>query len=571
MSGLLKLVSFLVRESGQRRFSWSSLSALIAAGIVAGFASTGLLATINSALGRNGPRSSLVWVFAGLCVVLPLARIASQFFLLRLSEGLTFHLRMQLSAKILASPLRRLEQVGPARLMATLTEDVTTITNALSSIPLFCLHSAVVASCLVYLGWLSWQLLIIVIVSIAVGTFSYRLPVTKALWHLRFGRERRDDLLLHYRGLTEGTKELKIHRSRREAFLSKLLEPTAASLREHNVVGGMIYAVANSCGQVLFFLVIGLILFVAPRFMELSNKVLSGYMLGILYMLTPLDLILGLFPVFSRAAVSVDKIEKLGLSLTGGTSDDDSALVVGSQWTELKVVEVTHAFYREDKDATFTLGPVSLDLTPGELVFIIGGNGSGKTTFAKLLIGLYAPEAGQIRLDGESVNDHNRDSYRQLFSVVFSDFFLFDKLIGLERPELDARAREYLVQFQLDQKLRVEDGTLSTIDLSQGQRKRLALLTAYLEDRQIYVFDEWAADQDPHFKQIFYLDLVPELRRRGKTVLVISHDDHYYSMADRIVKLDYGKLAFDGAAEEYLRSVGKKQSLREASDFVESS
>jgi putative ATP-binding cassette transporter len=140
------------------------------------------------------------------------------------------------------------------------------------------------------------------------------------------------------------------------------------------------------------------------------------------------------------------------------------------------------------------------------------------------------------------VDDGNREEFRQLFSAVFSDFHLFEKLLGLDGPGLDARARAYLTQLRLEHKLQVRDGELSTSKLSQGQRKRLALLTAYLEDRPFYVFDEWAADQDPSFKEVFYLRMLPELKARGKAVLVISHDDHYYHVADHLIKLDYGQI-----------------------------
>ena len=141
--------------------------------------------------------------------------------------------------------------------------------------------------------------------------------------------------------------------------------------------------------------------------------------------------------------------------------------------------------------------------------------------------------------------DENREFYRQHFSVVFSDFYLFESLLGLDSPELDEQARNYLAQLQLTHKVEVKDGALSTTDLSQGQRKRLALLTAYLEDRPIYVFDEWAADQDPLFKEVFHYQLLPELKAKGKTVLVISHDDRYYHVADHIIKLEYGKIDYD--------------------------
>lgn len=179
---------------------------------------------------------------------------------------------------------------------------------------------------------------------------------------------------------------------------------------------------------------------------------------------------------------------------------------------------------------------------PGELIFIVGGNGSGKSTLAKLITGLYIPETGNVYLDDNLIDNHNLEWYRQQFSVVFSDFYLFDRFLGLDSNDLDIQTQKYLVQLQLDHKVKVNNGVLSTTDLSQGQRKRLALVTAYLEDRPIYMFDEWASDQDPVFKEIFYTQLLAELKNRGKTVLVISHDDQYFYLADRIVKLEYGQV-----------------------------
>jgi putative ATP-binding cassette transporter len=215
-----------------------------------------------------------------------------------------------------------------------------------------------------------------------------------------------------------------------------------------------------------------------------------------------------------------------------------------TRWQNLTLSQVKHSYIGEG-DNNFVLGPIDLNLRAGELVFLTGGNGSGKTTLAKILTGLYVPETGALSFNEQTITDTNRDGFRQHFSTVFSDAFIFETLLGLDQPELDQDARDLLAQFQIDHKVQVTDGTLSTINLSQGQRKRLALLTAYLEDRPIYVFDEWAADQDPQFREIFYYQLLPELTAKGKTVIVISHDDRYYHVADRIITLDYGKIASD--------------------------
>jgi putative ATP-binding cassette transporter len=264
----------------------------------------------------------------------------------------------------------------------------------------------------------------------------------------------------------------------------------------------------------------------------------------------PLAGVMTSFSLFSRASVALQKVEELGVSLSEHSTEGCSFEQGETEHTfsRLEFQGIIHSYHREAEDSHFVLGPIDLSFQPGELVFLVGGNGSGKSTLAKIIAGLYAPEAGEVRLDGCLVTDKNRDQYRQLFSAVFGDFYLFDNFLGLQNANVDSQAEEYLTLLHLQHKVKIRNGSLSTTAISQGQRKRLALLTAYLEDRPFYLFDEWAADQDPHFKNIFYTQLLPELKARGKTVLVISHDDKYFDVADRIIKLDYGKLALSASA-----------------------
>jgi putative ATP-binding cassette transporter len=282
-----------------------------------------------------------------------------------------------------------------------------------------------------------------------------------------------------------------------------------------------------------------------PTVTTIDAKTLTGFALALFYMLIPLGDIIILYPTIARANIAMDKINSLGLSLTAAKLEEDSQPPRPLSFTKIELRGITHSYHRESDNKSFTLSPMDLTFHAGELVFLVGGNGSGKTTLAKLICGLYTPESGEVRLNDEPVTDQTRDRYRQLFSVIFSDFYLFENLLGLAAEELDARAEAYIKQLQLHHKVQIQDGALSTIELSQGQRKRLALLTAFLEDRPFYIFDEWAADQDPFFRDVFYLHLLPELKAKGKTVLVISHDDRYYSLGDRIIKLDYGKIEFD--------------------------
>ena len=405
------------------------------------------------------------------------------------------------------------------------------------------INLAILLSCLLYLAWLSPAVLGVLIGFLIVGVGTYLWAVHRANRYLKRARESQDDLLYHFRGLTDGAKELKIHRPRRLGYLEQLLEPTCARLRDDLDAGMILYAVAASWGQLLFFVAIGLVLFVLPGWIALNSATLAGVVLTTLYTASPLEAIMAWLPGIGQATVSLRKVEDL--TRLGGEAHaaDESAVAEPAPRAAIELRGVTHTYHREGEEGGFLLGPIDLDLRPGEIVFLVGGNGSGKTTLAKVLAGLYAPESGEIRLNDRTITAAHREEYRQHFSTVFADFYLFERLVGLGRPDLDSQAAQYLRHLRLDRKVTVTGGAFSTTELSQGQRKRLALLTAYLEDRPVYLFDEWAADQDPVFKKVFYTQLLPELKARGKTVLVISHDDRYFGMADRVVRLDYGKLA----------------------------
>jgi putative ATP-binding cassette transporter len=269
--------------------------------------------------------------------------------------------------------------------------------------------------------------------------------------------------------------------------------------------------------------------------------VLSGVVLVVLFIMTPLEQILAWLPILGRAQVSLRRIEELGLSLEqelAGGELLDRAPEATPRPPEIVLEGVTHRYEQEG----FTLGPIDLTLRPGEIIFVAGGNGSGKTTLVKLLSGLYFPRSGTIRVDGRAVTPETQDAYRQLFSVVFVDGYLFPTLLGLDRPELDDEAQELLARLALAGQVRVAGGAFSTTYVSQGQKKRLALLTAWLEDRPVVVIDEWAANQDAAFRRLFYHELIPEWRQRGKTLVVITHDDAYFPIADRVIRLDGGRL-----------------------------
>jgi putative ATP-binding cassette transporter len=537
----MNLIYLVIRTSRVR------LIFAVIAGIVSGASSTAVIALLNAALsGAVGGTSILAVSFIGLVLLMVSSNVTSQLLLTRLSQGAILDLRMRLSRRILVTPLQQVEKIGTPHLLSALTDDVFVITSALLSIPTLCVNVATIAVGLSYLAWLSVDLLLLVCGIVALGIVVYLTLTKEAERYFKGAREEQGALFGAFRALTEGLKELKLHRRRRQAFLSSMLEQTAESLRRYNLAGMDLYTAAGVWGQLLFYAFIGGIVFLVPLFRQAGADILTGYTLTILFIWGPIGSLLSVFPTLARAKIALQKIETLGLALTESAPESRqmAANKPANSWRRLELAGVTHSYAGEDSESKFALGPIDLVFQPAEIVFLVGGNGSGKTTFAKLLTGLYAPESGEIRLDGQLITEEMRERYRQLFSAVFADFYLFDKLIGLEQQELDERAGQYLADFQLDHKVRIENGKLSTINLSQGQRRRLALLTVYLEDRSFYVFDEWAADQDPQFRETFYTAILPDLRQRGKAVLVITHDERYFHLADRVIKLNYGQLSF---------------------------
>jgi putative ATP-binding cassette transporter len=534
----MKLVQFLFLRC--RRM----LAITVVTALVSGACNAGLIALINRVLNdpaRNAALRQTLVVFALLVLGKIVSGFVSQLWLIRYSQQAIADLRCMLVRRILGVPLRRLEQIGASRLMVTLVDDVNNLMTALFAFPTLTVNVAILLGGALYLTVLSWHMLLGLSILIVLGAGCYRLFITSGFRSLFLAREAEDRLYSHFRTLTDGIKELKLHQQRREAFMAENVQGSTEEFQRHTVAAETRFMLAHNWSHFLFYLLVGLILFLLPTFQGTDVKTLTGYVLTVLYLMGPLAGVMSSLAVFSRADVALRKIDSLGVSL-GVDPDEQTSGTAARGFTRLELCGVTHTYGSDQSDDKFVLGPLDLEFQRGELVFLVGGNGSGKSTLAKMITGLYPPESGEIRLDGERITDANRDHYRQLFSTVFADYHLFETLLGIRSPDLDSQAEEYLAQLHLSHKVKITGGRVSTTALSSGQRKRLALLTSYLEDRPFYVFDEWAADQDPLFKDLFYRQLLPELKRRGKTVLVISHDDRYFNVADRVLKLDYGQI-----------------------------
>jgi len=540
------------------RHSRAMLATAVLFGLLSGLGSTLLLAMLHSAVtdGRSATGMGPLLPFLGLCLLISLARLGSQHLIDRTGQSAILQMRMSLGEKILSTPLRQLEEIGAARLLTVLANDVNTVGYTVMVAPVICINSALVLGGLVYLATLSMTLFWILLGLIIVGGASYQIPLAAGARHFTQARREQESLFEHFRGLVNGTKELKLNDRRERDFLAHFRQ-SAERQRGLQVSANLIYAVTGAWGHLLFFVVVGVLVFLRPWFSVVSPATLVGYALVLLYLMSPLQTLLGTLAQLGQANAALRRIQELGLALQAPAGE---ALAAGRAaeetkavpWQELRLDGITHQYSDGSERDVFTLGPLDLRFRRGELVFIVGGNGSGKTTLAKLLLGLYTPARGTIYTDAEPVTEERLAAYRQGFSAIFSDFYLFERLFGHLDLASHERARAYLQHLKLERVVAVEGGKLSSIDVSRGQQKRLALLQCYLDDRPVCLFDEWAADQDPVFKKIFYFEILPELKRRGKTVLVITHDDQYYDIADRLIKLEEGQVSYDGEPRAHL-------------------
>ncbi len=532
----MRLIALFVRSSPRSVV----LAALM--GLASGLAMASLVAHIAGGPSRSaGPGQP--WSFLGLCALTLAARLASERLVSRWTADVAVELRMALARRILAAPLLELEARGSPRLLTALTETISQLAQVAPMLSVLLVDATIVAACLVHLGSLSPRLLLGVGGFVALGAFSYRLLMRPVLRQFRAAHGELEILHGHLSALAWGHKQLKLDRERRATFAARDLEGTACALADRLRAACQLNAVAEQWGAMLFLIGIGLVLFLGPGVGLVRVDVRAGATVTLLFLLAPLWELMWIIPHLGRAAVALRILEELGFPLSRpepAAAPPPPAPSPGPHLLELQDICFSYA---RGGEPGFTLGPLELSLRTGEVVFVVGGNGSGKSTLVKVLSGLYLPDRGQLVLDGQPIVGPRREWLQQHLCLLFADPHVFRSLDEVGGPDREARARELLARVHLEGVVHVREGGFSTTTaLSHGQRKRLALVVALLEDRPFYVMDEWAAEQDPAYKEWFYRRLLPELRRQGKAVLVISHDDRYFPVADRILELREGRL-----------------------------
>lgn len=480
------------------------------------------------------------------CLLILAARTASQVILTRVSMDATSDLRTTLYRRISNAPIADLERVGMPRLIASITSDVPALIAGARLLPDLLTSCVTLVGMLGYVYYLNSAVFRFVMLCIFFGALTYQAPMLLGRRYLIRARRNLDGLHEAIRGLVHGAKELKLNSDKREDYFHNVIAAHEHAVRDAGKTGNTIIRVTQNYGDLISFFVIGAVSFVFANYHAITPQEMNGVIMVLLYVTGPIAVLLNFVPQLVTARVALRRVNELFGQIKHEPVETQCA--ARRDWQTLRFDEVCYQYEGRKGDAGFRVGPLNLTVRKGEITFIVGGNGSGKSTLSKLLTLHYSPSAGAIRFDDETVDTDNLAGFRRGIAAIYSDYYLFDRALGLDGRDVQADVDAYLKALELDSKVSFENGRFSTLSLSDGQRRRLALVAAYLEDAELYLFDEWAADQDPSFKLVFYNRILPELKAKGKAVIVISHDDRYFNVADRLIVMSEGRIASDGSA-----------------------
>lgn len=521
---------------------------LFAMATISGFANAGVVVIINASSGstKNGLISiRLMLMFLcllGIEIFTKMRMISDAGVAL---EGIVHRIRLRVSDKLRRAELEALEQLNSADIQFRLNQGLTEIGSAAFTV--FPMMSGVIMLMFtaLYIAWLS-PLTLLALLVVNAGGAAYYIHSQSFVMATREGAltaERRFYSILNQ--VLSGFKEVKINRRRSEDLFSGHLVVLSDEVLTQKTRGTSILAQNAIAPQLSNYLLLGAIVFILPTFESITDKTVAHLTAAFLFTIGPISsLVMGIFQI-GQLDFATTSLRKLEDSLVPHDPDEGALNAV-----RLKAVQTMDTicleqvgFRYEDArgNVKFQIGPIDLAVKKGEILFIVGGNGSGKSTFLKVFCGLYPNHSGKISLNGVDIDRNNTALYRGFFSVIFTDFHLFDSLYGLNNVD-PVQVAELLREFGLEAKTALVDGHFTNIDLSTGQRKRLALIVGMLENKQLYILDEVAADQDPAFRAYFYEVLLGRLRSQGKTLIVVSHDDKYFHVADRVMRMDYGKL-----------------------------
>ena len=515
-----------------------TLSAILAS-ILGGCTSALLMALIGKQFVNIGSFDgiSIVWFLVLLTTSVLTNLLAAKLLITSVSQY-TRNLRLQLCRQILNTPFEKIENVGTARLQAMLTEDLNTISTAFVQMPSVIINFSRAFFCILYLLWISPLAMCLILLTSVPTVYVMVLLNRNSRTLIRSIFPVRDHRFQLYKALTEGIKELNVNRQWAYLFLNNHLLPNADNFKSIQEKSFMASQYVINWGQCVYFIIILTVLIFSSHG-YFSLEVVAAFALVGLFLRASITSLLNSIPAWQRATTAVQNINSFKLSEPISSEIPDctiqKALLQKNMTLELQ--ELAYTYSTAHGKESVRVGPFNLQFESNKITFLTGGNGSGKTTLVKLIAALYQPTTGQIVLNGTPVEENSTESFRTKICPVFSEFFSFDAIIDELIQKSSINTNNLIATLQLKEVFKRQPGSIDSRNLSSGQKARIALLPVFLSEKPIVIFDEWAANQDPDFKKIFYYELLPQLRKSGRMVIAVTHDSNYFDAADRVITL----------------------------------
>lgn len=527
--------------------SWKKYLLFTVLSIAAALGNMGVLYTINRIVSDYFAKKVIlpniyILYFVSSVIMFIACRWIVSIGIIKFTQGLLYKTRKDVLKMVLRSSFDVLQK-NKNQVFNGLTTDTNNIVTASISIVDILTNIIVVIFSFIYMGMLSWQLLICMLVLISFTLIIYFFSAKRAQTIFKAAMEQNDKFIRYLNEILLGFKEIVLSPKKGTDILEIHIDKAIRASSILNERAQVNFLNNRIIGQTSFYIFIGLVMLFLGKLIGLQNDVLVNFVFLVLYIWSPIETIVLLIPSLSQARTSLNRLNDLEhqIDLIAPISYTSVDLEPFDQICMKNISFDYSSISGSDADIPFQIGPINFKVQKGNVLFISGGNGSGKTTFINILTGLLQQGNGDIYVNGSLIKATQINSYRSLFAPIFSNFHLFDQFYGISDVNID-KANEYLRLFEIDHKITVRKDQFSTINISTGQRKRLALIYALLEKRPILILDEFAADQDPHFKSKFYKEIIPHLKTEGFTLVVITHDDQYYQSADKLFKMDAGKL-----------------------------
>lgn len=505
--------------------------------------SFGIVYIINNVLSGNQEflQGYMGIVFLALIGYTYLLNIVFQKWLNKFAFDVLYDNEKKIFNQILSAPMRSLERFGSKRFL-TAVEDLRTF----SQLPYTVTHTVnsvlMLVLCLVYMFTLSSISALIVIGLIILVAACYFIVINSMSNEVTTLREYNEHYYQYVGDVIDGFQELKLSFFRRNNLMNKFLIPNRDSAKNLDFKISYVFLSVNLISQYGLYVVIAVILFVLPGMGILPREDVISYVVIIMFVSGPINNLINLQQMYTRFIVANTRINNFLKDFK--LLDNDANLeVTESIDFESLVFKDVYFYYDNESKESFALGPINLKIKKGETIFIVGGNGSGKSTFINALTGIYDPSFGEIALNGETENI--KGDLQNMIASVFTQNHLFSNNYDNYVLENNSLYNEWLEIMKLNDVVVDDKEESARRRFSKGQSKRMSLIFALLEKKPIIVLDEWAADQDPHFRKYFYEELIPRLQEMGKTIIAVTHDDAYFHNANRIIKFDFGKIVRD--------------------------